>query len=130
MRKLKNKVIEFCAETYSAESLLRSSYELIGRGGVRLLPQENPAVRAVELSSTSDDYCLDELEVEFLQHVADFSLRERLESKFGQLRMLLYAQAFSSADLVLPEVSLMDGWEDPLSISPREGNSSGRSFGV
>jgi His-Xaa-Ser system protein HxsD len=120
--------LELSSEVYDSGVVSKTSYSLLGVATVTVSRIES-GVMYVELCSLVDDSD-EELRALFLQTLSDYQMRAIIELETGALRQLIYAQAFSKTDILLPESSFQDGWSDPCSIAPRDGNSTGNSFSV
>jgi len=87
-------VMELSLACYQREAVLAATYALANRCTVEILPGGHENSLEVRLRPTSAEAHRD-LAQQFHQELIDHQLRLDLEHRFGQLRDLIYRQAFA-----------------------------------
>ena len=101
---------------YSIDAVLRAGYKFTDRAFVFLTADdEAPTLLVAALAPKDTTADLEQLAGEFVNELLDQQVRERVELRFGALRTLTVAQAFSEGNLLDADQNA-DYRIDPLGI--------------
>ena len=86
---------------YSIDAVLRAGYKFTDRAFVFLtMDDQAPGFLIAALAAKDAKSDLEHLAGEFVNELLDLQRRERVEARFGALRTLVVAQAFSEGNLL------------------------------
>src|SRR3954470_15299026 len=105
-------VIRAGTAVYGTDPVLKAAHKFSGRCFVTL-EQESEQFLLCRLRAKQSLENLDALAGEFCNELLDQALRARLAAATAPVRNLLLAQAFSSTNLIRPDLDQADPQQDP-----------------